>query len=164
MFVGATRMGMRPSAVVTFAIVLAWLAVVSSTRAQSDELELEPGMLVVKVVELENDRGKVGCALYRGEKGFPDEQKHAVKGTLARIRERRATCVFRGVPEGEYALAVLHDENSNGELDTNIFGVPTEGYGVSNNAEAGTFGPPSYEDARFRYDGSPRVMRIKLRY
>lgn len=155
---------MRPSAVITIAAMLALLAVVSSARAQSDDPELEPGMLVVKVVELKSDRGKVGCALYRGKKGFPDEQKHAVQGELVRIRDREATCVFRGIPAGEYAVSVLHDENSNGELDTNFFGVPTEGYGVSNNAVAGTFGPPSYEDARFRYDGSPRVLRIELRY
>jgi uncharacterized protein (DUF2141 family) len=28
-----------------------------------------------------------------------------------------------------YAIAVIHDENRNGELDTNMFGIPKEGYG-----------------------------------
>jgi uncharacterized protein (DUF2141 family) len=26
---------------------------------------------------------------------------------------------------------VIHDENRNGELDTNMFGIPKEGYGFS---------------------------------
>jgi hypothetical protein len=30
---------------------------------------------------------------------------------------------------------VIHDENCNGELDTNLFGIPTEGYGFSSGAE-----------------------------
>jgi uncharacterized protein (DUF2141 family) len=28
-------------------------------------------------------------------------------------------------------LLLIHDENRNGELDTNMFGIPKEGYGFS---------------------------------
>jgi len=49
-----------------------------------------------------------------------------------------------------YALAAYHDANNNGKLDTNFFGIPTEGYGCSNNAR-GTFGPPAFEDVAFQF-------------
>jgi uncharacterized protein (DUF2141 family) len=33
------------------------------------------------------------------------------------------------IKPGKYAIAVIHDENCNGKLDTNMFGIPKEGYG-----------------------------------
>ena len=42
---------------------------------------------------------------------------------------------------GRYALSAFHNENDNGELDTNLLGVPSEGYGFGNDASA-AFGPP----------------------
>lgn len=52
------------------------------------------------------------------------------------------------LPYGEYAIAVYHDKNTNGKLDTNFLGIPKEDYGFSNNAR-GKFGPASWEDAKF---------------
>jgi len=34
-------------------------------------------------------------------------------------------------PAGEYAIAVHHDANANGRVDTNFLGAPKEGYAVS---------------------------------
>jgi uncharacterized protein (DUF2141 family) len=47
-----------------------------------------------------------------------------------------ARCDFGDIPPGTYAIAVIHDENSHGKLDTNRLGVPTEGYGFSGDAGA----------------------------
>jgi uncharacterized protein (DUF2141 family) len=41
----------------------------------------------------------------------------------------------------------MHDANDNGKLDRNFMGIPSEGYGFSNNA--GEFGPASFADAAF---------------
>jgi uncharacterized protein (DUF2141 family) len=42
---------------------------------------------------------------------------------------------------------VIHDENRNGELDTNMFAYP-EGYGFSSGAKV-TMSAPSFSDAVF---------------
>ena len=42
--------------------------------------------------------------------------------------------IFAGLPPGDYAVAAFHDADGNGELGTNILGIPTEGYGFSNGA------------------------------
>lgn len=39
---------------------------------------------------------------------------------------------FPGLPAGEYAVQLYHDENGNGKVDMNVVGVPQEGYGFSN--------------------------------
>jgi small-conductance mechanosensitive channel len=64
---------------------------------------------------------------------------------------------------GTYALAVIHDENMNGKLDTNWLGIPIEGYGFSNGAK-GLFGAPSFSAARFPYDGRILDLTISLHY
>lgn len=71
--------------------------------------------------------------------------------------------IFQKVPEGTYAITIFHDENSNGELDSNFIGIPKEGYGFSNNA-TGTFGPPSFEDASFQVSKENKEIKIKLSY
>lgn len=36
--------------------------------------------------------------------------------------------IFKNIHHGIYAVSVLHDENNNGLMDKNFFGIPTEGY------------------------------------
>lgn len=55
---------------------------------------------------------------------------------------------FRDVAPGRYAVKLFHDRNGDGELATNVFGIPSEPYGFSNNAPA-QFGPPAFADAAF---------------
>src|SRR5262249_41067138 len=72
------------------------------------------------------------CRLYAGPDGFPKKLTHKLQQFVP-IRGPSATCRFTGIAPGTYAVAVVHDENNNGQVDTNFLGVPTEGYGVSNN-------------------------------
>ena len=65
--------------------------------------------------------------------------------------------------EGTYAFVILHDENKNGKTDTNRIGMPKEGIAVSNNAK-GSFGPPAYEDAKFKIGREEVVQHIKMNY
>lgn len=51
----------------------------------------------------------------------------------------------------------------NGKLDTNALGIPTEGYGFSNDAK-GWLSAPSFSAASFLYDGQNLDMTITLHY
>ena len=68
------------------------------------------------------------------------------------MRDTQARCDFEDIPPGTYALAVIHDENVNGILDTHWLGVPAEGYGFSSDAKA-LLGAPSFSAASFQFDG-----------
>jgi uncharacterized protein (DUF2141 family) len=79
------------------------------------------------------------------------------------IRKSQARCDFEDIPPGTYAIAVVHDENMNGKLDTNLLGIPTEGYAFSNDAK-GLLGAPSFSAASFPYDGRDLELTISLHY
>ncbi|HEY0469318.1 MAG TPA: DUF2141 domain-containing protein [Polyangiaceae bacterium] len=119
-----------------------------------------PG-LHASVKGLRNAKGRVGCLLFDSPDGFPSDQKKARQRALGVIADGAAVCQF-DVPTGSYAIVAMHDENANGKLDANIFGVPTEGYGASKGAQ-GAFGP-KYGDARFDYRGGSMTMPITLKY
>ena len=71
--------------------------------------------------------------------------------------------VLLDLPPGRYAVNAFHDENDNGDLDTNIVGIPSEGFGFANDADA-TFGPPDFEDAAVDVGDTAEVARMTLRY
>lgn len=118
----------------------------------------------VKILNIRNSNGTVACALFESPEGFPDEfLKFATNIMIIKIRKSQARCDFEDIPPGTYAMAVVHDENMNGKLDTNWMGIPTEGYGFSNDAKA-LVGAPSFSAASFRYDGRSIDMTMSLNY
>ncbi|WP_227712333.1 DUF2141 domain-containing protein [Marinobacter zhanjiangensis] len=139
-------------------IVLAVASLPAMVFAQSC-----PG-IHVKVPNIKNSTGTIACALFESPEGFPTEfLQSATNITMMKIRDTQARCNFLDVPPGTYALAVIHDENMDGKLNTNFIGVPTEGYGFSSGAEAG-MSAPSFEDASFSYDGENLDLTIRLKY
>ncbi|MEQ8459231.1 MAG: DUF2141 domain-containing protein [Sandaracinaceae bacterium] len=125
----------------------------------------EPRRIVATVVTRSDD-GRVFCAIWGARDGYPTRREHAVGQAMDRtIEGHRAHCVFEDVPPGEYALAAFHDENANNDLDRNIFGIPSEGTGASNDAY-NAFGPPSWDDARFLFGRTEqtRQLRVHIHY
>jgi uncharacterized protein (DUF2141 family) len=119
----------------------------------------------VEIKGLRNDKGQMLCALYSSAQteSFPKKADKAVARLSAPIAERQAICDFMGIHPGTYAVSVVHDENSNGKLDTNFIGMPREGVGASNDAK-GHMGPPKFSAASFRYDGGRLDLTIHIRY
>ena len=69
--------------------------------------------------------------------------------------------VFDDVPAGRYALMVIHDENGNGKLDTNLVGMPVEGYGFSNNPRV--LRKPTFDEAAFDVGDDALALDIAIR-
>lgn len=120
--------------------------------------------LKVTIIKLHSNNGVVLVSLFKDGKGYPDNPEEAYGKEKAYIVEKSATIIFKSVPPGSYAIAILHDENNNRRMDKNILGIPKEGYGFSNNVSA-TFGPPSYKRASFTHTSiSPTDIQIKTKY
>jgi uncharacterized protein (DUF2141 family) len=118
----------------------------------------------VEILNIRNNAGAVACAFFSEAEGFPAKfLRFADKIVLTKVEGRKARCDFAGIKPGTYAIAVIHDENLNGELDTNFLGVPTEGYGFSSGAKA-AFSAPSFSDAKVSYDGQTLDLTISLNY
>jgi uncharacterized protein (DUF2141 family) len=118
----------------------------------------------VKILNIKNSTGAVACALFESPAGFPTEFLRAATNIMMiKIKDTQARCDFEDIPPGRYALAVIHDENMNGRLDINWAGIPTEGYGFSNDAKA-LLSAPTFHAASFPYDGRNVQLTIGLNY
>jgi uncharacterized protein (DUF2141 family) len=102
--------------------------------------------LTVRVVDLRNGNGDLVFGVFRSADGFPSERAKSVNWQVAPAAGGGVFTV--DLPPGNYAASVLHDENRNGRIDTNFLGIPTEGYGVTNNPKpkrrAATFGEATF--------------------
>lgn len=121
-----------------------------------------PTTLTLNVTHVKNDQGLVRALLFKGGKGFPDDEAIAFKSASVKIKDGKTEIDFGPVPEGTYALSVFHDSQNTGKLRTNALGIPRDDYGFSNDA-MGTFGPPSFENAAFKVTAGKNNVSIKLR-
>jgi uncharacterized protein (DUF2141 family) len=119
------------------------------------------GTLIIVISGFHNNHGNVTVKLFNREEGFPKLSDKAVGIIYSKIENNKAVAEFENLSKGEYAVSVYHDENNNKKMDTNIFGIPEEGVGASNDAR-GHFGPPKYKDAKFIFPGGRKTISINL--
>ena len=118
--------------------------------------------VTVKIQGLRHDRGTIFVALYDSKRAFAGKKDHAY-GATTRPQNRGAVVVLDNVLPGKYAVAFFQDENGNQKLDTNLLGIPTEGFGFSRDA-MGKLGPPAFEDAALELPAGPVVVVMSARY
>lgn len=86
---------------------------------------------VTVTVEDVRDGGLMDIALYDSEAGW--DGTGPVASRRIEIENGVATAVFENLEAGEYAVRLYHDENGDDVFNMNVMGIPTEGYGFSNN-------------------------------
>ena len=116
----------------------------------------------VTIQEAGSDQGMVRVLLFSGGAGFPDQVRKAVKSFSMPPKNKQVTFTINDLAPGTYALAVIHDQDSNGKLSSNAVGYPTEKFGFSNNPKV-YFSPPSFEKASFVLGKTPMKVTISLR-
>jgi uncharacterized protein (DUF2141 family) len=112
--------------------------------------------LTVKLEQISSSKGKMMLALFNKESGFPGTPKNAFKILQIPANKPSVIIMFDQIPPGTYALAVFHDVNEDGELNTNFLGVPKEVYGFSNNARS-RFRAPTFNEAAFEFSGQKSI-------
>jgi uncharacterized protein (DUF2141 family) len=115
--------------------------------------------LAVEVTGISDVRGNLMVAVYDSSETFDGGGK-PVAAKRAEVGAETVVVTFDELMPGDHAVKLYHDANGNGELDRNMLGLPTEGYGFSNNG--GRYGPPPFEEARFTIEGATRIS-IRLR-
>jgi uncharacterized protein (DUF2141 family) len=119
--------------------------------------------LTVTVNEIRNSVGSIFIAVYDSESSFM-KPPHWKASSRANASKGQIQFVFHDLPAGTYAVSTFHDENGNGKLDRNVFGVPTEGFAFSNDAQ-GVAGPPKFAQASFTMDGkTDKSITCSLNY
>lgn len=112
----------------------------------------------VSVENIKEDKGTVIFGIYSENtfmKAAPEfrAQSEIVNGI--------ASVTFKNVPSGTYAISCFHDKNNNSQMDFEPTGMPIEPYGISNN-KINYYGPPIWEDSKFKLEDESLSMIIKL--
>lgn len=103
--------------------------------------------LTLEVHDVENVKGHLYVAIYNSKETF---MKKPLAAFRIDVKDKVLSIPCQGLPAGTYAISAFQDENANGKMDTAAFGLPTEKFGFSNDAE-GVMGPPSYEKCSFTF-------------
>lgn len=120
--------------------------------------------VTITITNMRSGDGLVRACMTTQASQFP-QCSNATNAHTASIDAHKGTTtlVFHDVQPGRYAIALLHDENSNGKADRALGMVPKEGFGFSRDAPV-RMGPPKFREAAFDLGQQDRAMTIRMRY
>lgn len=119
--------------------------------------------ITVRITGFRNSDGFAYVALYNQADGFPAVKAKALKIQHGVIQNGEVIVRFDQLPQGAYAVVTYHDENANGIYDTNLLGIPREGWGASNDPRP-RIRAPRFDEAKFEVNRSEQAVEIKLCY
>lgn len=112
------------------------------------------------ITGVETASGEILIGVFDSETGWKTDA--SVAEARADAATGKVIVTLDGLPEGEVAIKLFHDVDSNGELKRGNFGIPVEPYGFSNDAPV-RFGPPSWSAAKFTVAGETTAHTLALR-
>ena len=145
------------------AITLALL--VASTFAVDIEAQSPTlGDITVVITDLRTTDGEILISLYDKAEGFPKDRDAIVRTAAVEPDvSGQVTTIFEDLPHGDYAIAVLHDEDGSQGMTFGTFHLPKEGYCFSNNVKV-RFKPPKFKKTKFTLDGDGVNQTLRMRY
>jgi uncharacterized protein (DUF2141 family) len=119
----------------------------------------QAGDLTVNVGGTRSDKGQILVAIY--DKAENWNKSVGPVATQKVDASRQGVVLHFQLPPGTYALELMHDENGNGKLDKNAMGIPTEGYGYSNNPNP--MRRAHFDEAQFVMSDAGLSISVKMR-
>ncbi len=116
--------------------------------------------LIVNVTGVRAHKGILKLAVYDSAASWDGDGK-AVAADEKTPDADEVTFRFANLPGGNVAVMAMHDENGNGKLDSNFMGMPTEGYGFSNNPKV--LRKAHFDEAAVAVGDTPVMITLKLR-
>jgi uncharacterized protein (DUF2141 family) len=157
------RPAFAPARAAALLCLVALLAAGPLAPATTAARDAEPrATLTIKVTDLRNHKGDLIFGVFKAADGFPNVKANAVDWQVKAADADSVTFTV-DLPPGKYSASVLHDENRNGKLDRNALGVPTEGYGVTNNPKP-ALRAATFEEARFNLPAEGAKLTISIEY
>lgn len=122
-------------------------------------LYAQKGVIKLEVTNIECPKGILRVSLYNKSDEFLKEGAEYRKLKLD-VNSNGLCCTIDKLPAGEYAIAMYHDKNEDGECNRSWLGIPTEGYGFSRNFKP-VLAPPSFKKVKIKVEGETFV-KIKM--
>ena len=121
---------------------------------------VQAGELAVTITDIRESQGLLMVSVVNTDAAWNNQAKPVVAQKIAAIKGEM-TLDFPDLPPGKYAVQVMHDENGNNKLDANFLGIPSEGYGFSNNPNV--MRRAHFDEAVFEVGADKTVITIRLR-
>ncbi|HEY9894032.1 MAG TPA: DUF2141 domain-containing protein [Candidatus Sericytochromatia bacterium] len=141
---------------------IALVALSSIAIAPNVKAELK-STLTIELDGLKAQKGDICFKLFSRSFGFPDNVKNAVMNRCVKVTEDSPKVTLKDISSGSYALALFQDVNGDRKLNRDTTGIPTEGYGFSNNPKTRQ-DLTRYGDCVFLLAGASRTIKIQMKY
>ena len=152
---------MQKTSPLAIALVLIVSLVVVGVAGGQNSLR---GDITVVIANIRNAEGNILISLYDEAEGFPKDRSAIIRAAAVPAEPSgQITTVFGDLPYGDYAIAVLHDEDESQGMTFGAFRLPKEGYCFSNNVKV-RFKPPKFKKAKFSLDGDNVLQTLRMRY
>jgi uncharacterized protein (DUF2141 family) len=106
--------------------------------------------LDIEITGIRNNTGNIMLQLFDGN-------EKVIAQEISPIKDMKCSFTIKDLKQGKYAVRYFHDENLNGNLEKNLVGKPTEGYGFSNNV-VGKYSMPPFEKWLFELTGDKKMV------
>lgn len=116
--------------------------------------------LTLIINNLKSPNAPVIVGAYGTENEFPDP-KDQLKEYKFTPNGNQLIAKITNLKFGTYALAIYQDVNSNGKIDKNMIGIPTEPYAFSNNYRP-KVKAPGFDNCKFEYDAKSNTVTMNL--
>jgi uncharacterized protein (DUF2141 family) len=138
-------------------------AAASPAAAQHEQCNGEPTRINVAVEGLRSAKGDIVVEIYPDDAKRFLVRKAQVNSIHVKLKARSVTICLPVPKPGGYAVAVYHDENGDGEFNRSILGLPSEGFGLSNNPPI-HLSAPSFASVRFEAGEGETTVPIHIHY
>lgn len=120
------------------------------------------GSISLTITNIRSNKGEILISVFNQPSGFPSDSSRAFRTYKVEAKSPQVTLNIPVLPSGQYAVAIIHDENNNSELDTNLIGAPVEGYAASGSNRR--FSAPRFEASKFEVSEKPVTLRVSMSY
>lgn len=124
-------------------------------------IEEDTGSLILNIKNVKTDTGIIWIGIYDSEQNFLIKEKAILERYDISSPVKNPTIRIESLKFGEYAIALFHDVNGNGEMDRNFFGIPSEPYAFSKKPKS-RWRLPRFDEIKFDFKANNQSISTTL--
>jgi uncharacterized protein (DUF2141 family) len=126
-------------------------------------LSQEKTTLNIEITNIRNNKGVFRISVYTAESQYPYHPAKTYMVKKDSLTNRSVRTSINDLLSGQYGLCILDDENNSGKMESNMLGIPYEGFGFANNVQP-FLKHPDYDRVLFRLFPGVNHMQLIIRY
>lgn len=122
----------------------------------------EPVSMSLRIENVKTAGGGLWIGIYESKEDFLDRERARLVYHPVATPGAQEVSIDRLIVGKAYAIGIFHDENGNGELDTNLLGLPTEPWAFSRPLRS-WLRKPYFEEMSFVFEPGEGLPVLRLR-